>query len=200
MAVAFTMLGGTTTPVEAAWGTLYLQPTRIAPPSPPDQSWLMDVPQEDGARAKGKVAVFIFKGDDVYQPVRAAVVRTLRRKGLNVTASLRPVDSAAQYREMSCALDVAVYVEGDVVGEGAHQSARIRLRSGVTGQRIATATFSGPTPKIVTDVGHRLWTRVGPAVNRARTSAAHPRHRERAPLRIDASASPRVTSVVSQGA
>ena len=48
------------------------------------------MPGSPGARARGKVAVFIFNGDDVYQPVRAEVVRVLRRRGLNVTATLRP--------------------------------------------------------------------------------------------------------------
>jgi hypothetical protein len=154
----------------------------------PDQTWLQDVPERTGARSKGRVAVFVIKGDDVYEPVRAAVVKTLRRKGFSVTASLQPVDSAAQYREMSSALNVAVFVDGDVSGEGVRQSARIRLRSGVTGQPIGSANFLGPTPKIVGDVGRTLWRRVGSATVRACSSAARPRRREREPMRIDAGA------------
>jgi hypothetical protein len=185
-ALAGAILGAASAPAEAAWGLPYLWPPKVVRPAPPDQSWLMDVPGRPGARSRGKVAVFVFKGDDVYQPVRAEVVRVLRRRGLNVTASLRPVDSAAQYREMSVALNLAVYVEGEVSGEGARQTAHIRLRSGVTGQRIATATFSGPTPKIVGAVGHTLWTRVGPATMRACSSASRPRQHEREPMHIDA--------------
>ena len=81
-----------------AWGVVYV-PTRPARSMAPDQSWLQDVPQRRG-HSRGKVAVFAFAGDDVYQPVREAVVKLLRRRGLNVTASLQPVDSASQYREL----------------------------------------------------------------------------------------------------
>jgi hypothetical protein len=169
-------------PAAEAWGIVYPSPRA----KPPDQSWLLDVPERPGARPRSKIAVFVFKGDDVYQPMRAAVVRLLRRRGLSVTTTLRPVDSAAQYREMSYALNLAVYVEGEVSGEGARQSALIRLYSGVTGQRIASARFSGPTEKIVEDLGHTFWTRVGPAVARARASASRPRRLEREPLHIEA--------------
>src|SRR5258708_1183944 len=94
---------------KATWGILYLP----SPKLPPDQSWLKDVPERPGAHARGKVAVFAFNGDDVYQPVRAAVVRVLRRRGLYVTTTLRPVDSAAEYREMSVTVNLAVYVAGE---------------------------------------------------------------------------------------
>ena len=166
---------------------------------PPDQSWMMDVPERSGAHSKGKVAVFVFKGDDIYEPVRAAVVRALRSKGLNVTATLRPVDSAAQFREMSYALNLAVYVEGELVGEGAHQSASIRLRSGLTGQRIASARFSGATPKIVGEVGRTLWSRVGSTITHACSSASRPRRREREPMHIEAGTPTDNTPIASEG-
>lgn len=166
----------------AWWPFAHLKPPA---PQPPDQSWLNDVPERAGAR-QSKVAVFVFTGDDVYQPVRAAVVRTLRHKGLNVTTNLKPVDSPAQYREMSSTLKVAVYVDGDMTGEGAHQNAHIRIRSGVTGQHVAVANFSGPTPKIVGAINKGLWNRVGPATMRACTGAAHSHRHEREPLRIEA--------------
>jgi hypothetical protein len=172
-------------PAEATWG-LYPQPPKATRPTPPDQAWLLDVPERPGARPRGKVAVFVFTGDDVYQPVRAAVVRTLRRRRLNVTATLKPVESAVEYREMSYALNLQVYVEGEVSGEGARQSALIRLYSGVTGRRIASARFTGPTEKIVGDVGRTLWTRLGPTITRACSAVSHPRKLEREPLRIDA--------------
>jgi hypothetical protein len=171
----------------ASWGVPYLPPAR-ARSMAPDQSWLQDVPERAGrSRGKvGKIAVFTFEGDDLYQPVRAAVVKLLRRRELNVTATLRPVDSAAQYRELSQALNLAIYVEGDMRGEGARQSAVIRLRSGMSGQHIATARFVGPTTKIVGDVNRTLWTRLGPTVMRSCSSVTKPRTREREPLRIDA--------------
>lgn len=182
-----TVLGGVllSWPVDAyAWGAM--RGERRTAPKPPDQSWLQDVPEKPGARSRGKVAVFVFNGDDVYQPVRGAVVRALRKRGLNVTANLRPVDSAAQYREMSQTLQLAVFIDGEVKGEGARQSAQIRLRSGVTGQNMVTATFSGPTQKIVGDVNQKLWARVGPAISRSCVTASKRRRRERAPLRIEA--------------
>ena len=187
-------------PAEAAWAIPYpLSPVVVRSPAPPDQSWLMDVPEKPGARARGKVAVFIFNGDDVYQPVRAEVVRVLRRRGLNVTATLRPVDSAAQYREMSYTLNLGVFVEGELIGDGPRQIAHIRLRSGLTGQRIASATFSGPTPKIVEAIGHTLWTRVGGTVMRACSSSSRPRRREREPLRIEAGTPMESRSLASKG-
>jgi hypothetical protein len=185
-------------PAEAAWALPRPRPPVVVHSTAPDQSWMMDVPPRPGARSKGKVAVFVFKGDDVYEPVRAAVVRALRAKGLTVTASLRPVDSAAQFREMSYTLNLAVFVEGELSGEGARQSARIRLRSGVTGQHIASANFSGLTTKIVGDVGRSLWTRVGPAMTRACSSASRPRRQEREPMRIEAG-SPMDHSLSAEG-
>lgn len=171
---------------EAAWGPLYPRVRQFVSAGPPDQSWLMDVTEAPGAREKAKVAVFQIKGDDVYQPVRAAVVRALRRKRLNVTAGLRPVDTAVQYRELSQALDMAVFVHGEMTGDGQRQTASIHLYSGVTGRRIASAKFSGPTRKIVGAIGNSLWSRTGGAITRACSTAARPRRLEREPLHIEA--------------
>lgn len=184
---------------EAAWSVPYRPQPPVVRTTGTDQSWLLDAPVRPGARSKGKVAVFVFRGDDVYEPVRAAVVRVLRDKGLNVTATLRPVDSAAQYREMSFALNLGVFVEGELWGEGARQSAIIYLRSGVTGQRIASAKFSGRTKEIVGAVGRGLWPRVGGAMLRACSSAARPRRRERQPLRIEAGTPLDETPAASRG-
>jgi len=171
-------------PAEAAWGVPCALPQ--VRPDPPDQSWLKDVQERPGARSRGKVAVFVFKGDDIYEPVRAAVVRMLRKRGLNVTATLRPVDSPKQYREMSYTLNLGVFLEGEVSGEGPGQTVNIRLRSGLTGQYFTTVKFSGTTPKIVGDIGRTLWTRVGSATMRACSSASKPRQREVEPTYIEA--------------
>jgi hypothetical protein len=170
---------------EASWGMFPRRPPEPRA-APPDQSWLVDPPERPGAHSKGKIAVFVFKGDDVYQPVRAAVVRVLRRKRLVVTTTLRPLDSAAQYRELSTTVGLAVFVEGEVTGEGARQSALLRLTSGLSGRRIASARFTGPTPAIVGAVEKTLWTRLGPTIQRACSGASRPRRHEREPLRIDA--------------
>jgi hypothetical protein len=193
------ILGSASGPAEAGWGVPYRSRPWVVRHTPPDQSWLLDVPEKPGARSKGKVAVFVFKGDDFYQPVRAEVVKVLRRKGLNVTTTLKPVDSAAQYREVSYTLNLGVYVDGEVTGEGARRIARIRLRSGVTGQHISSATFSGPTPKIVGALGRGLWPRVGGAVMRACSSTSRPRRREREPMHIEAGTPLENTPTSSQG-
>jgi len=190
--------GAASSRAEAAWGPPPYAEPHVAP-SPPDQTWLKDVPDGPGA-AKHKVAVFVFPGDDVYQPVRAAVVRALRRKGLNVTATLQPVDSAVQYREMSSALKVGAFVDGEVTGEGAHQSVHIRVRSGVTGQHVAAVNLSGPTPKVVAAITRTFWNRVGSATMRACASASRPHPRVREPLRIEAGTSVDDVSIAAREA
>jgi hypothetical protein len=147
---------------------------------------LQDVPEKAVARSKGKVAVFPIAGDDVYEPMRAEVVRVLRGKGFTVLASLRPVDSAAQLREMSAALGLGAIIDGDVKGDGARQAARIQLRSGVSGQPVATATYSGTTPKIATAIKRGLWGRFGSAIKHGCASGGRPRRPSKEPLRIDA--------------
>jgi hypothetical protein len=171
-------------PAKAAWGVPCLLPQNHT--APPDQSWLKDVPEKSGASMRGKVAVFAFKGDDVFEPVRAAVVRTLRKQRLNVTATLRPADSPAQYREMSYSSNLAVFIDGEVSGAGARQTVHIRLRSGVTGQYFISAKFSGSTQAIVKAIRGALWGRVGSAILRTCSSAAKPRRRESAPMYIEA--------------
>jgi hypothetical protein len=165
---------------EATWGMLPMRPPKRVPP---DQSWLVDPPEKPG---RGKIAVFEFKGDDVYQPVRAAVVRVLRRRGFNVTVALRQPDTAIEYREMSQVSNLVVYVAGDVKGEGKSQHAQVSLFSGLSGHRISYATFAGPTEKICADIAGKLWTRFGPTIARVREGVAKPRRQEREPLRIDA--------------
>jgi hypothetical protein len=182
--LATALWGVLASPAEAAWGVPCPLPQVHS--APPDQSWLRDVPEKPGARAQSKVAVFVFKGDDFFEPIRAAVVRTLRKQRLNVTAELRPADSAAQYREMSYSSKLAVFVDGEVSGQGTRQTVTIRLRSGVTGQYFASAKFSGATPDVVGNIGNALWSRVGSAILRACTSAAKPRRRESEPMYIEA--------------
>jgi hypothetical protein len=169
----------------AHWGAARLPRTDIRL-APPDQTWLQDVPEKAGARSKGKVAVFPIAGDDVYEPMRAEVVRVLRGKGFTVLASLRPVDSAAQLREMSAALGLGAIIDGDVKGDGARQAARIQVRSGVSGQPVATATYSGTTPKIATAIKRGLWGRFGSAIKHGCASGSRPRRPSKEPLRIDA--------------
>jgi hypothetical protein len=134
---------------------------------------------------RGKLAVLAFDGESTGS-FRNQVVRVLRTNGFKVVTSLRPVDSAEQYREMAATLGLAAYVDGNVQDDDSGCSATIRVRSGTTGQRVASATFSGERRKLPDDIGKTLWTRVGPTLQRARADAAKPRKLERAPMRINA--------------
>ena len=87
---------------------------------------------------------------------------------------------------MSYSSKLAVFVDGEVSGQGARQTVIIRLRSGVTGQYFASAKFSGSTTELVGNIGSALWARVGSAILRVCASAAKPRRRESEPLYIEA--------------
>jgi hypothetical protein len=134
----------------------------------------------------GRVAVFAFKGEDTPAPIRTEVVNLLRSKGLTVMTTLLPVDSAVQYRDMAASLGLAVYVHGEVRDDGAHARAVVHIRSGVSGRKIKSARFAGPSRDLPTDVGQSLWGAVGPSFLRACAEAAKPRKGGRAPMRIEA--------------
>jgi len=143
-------------------------------------------PKEEPISVAGaKVAMFAFTGDDA-EPVRRQVQHLLRAKGVKINANLRSVDSAEQYREMATTLNLIAYIDGEVDIDGAEGSATIFVRSGATGLRIASATFSGDRHLLVANVGKDLWTEIGPALGRAFADAAKPRHLGREPMRINA--------------
>ena len=135
--------------------------------------------------AGAKVAMFAFSGDD-FEPVQRQVQRLFRAKGIKVNTGLRPVDSAEQYRELAVTLNLIAYVDGEVSVDGAEASATIFIRSGTTGLRIASATFSGDRHLLAASVGKELWAEVGPALGRAFADTAKPRRVDREPMRINA--------------
>lgn len=141
--------------------------------------------KEEVPVARGKVAVFLFQGDDA-PAVRRQVVSLLRARGLKVTTTLRSVDSAEQYRDMAATLGLAAYIDGEVSADGNQGSATVHVRSGASGLRIASATFSGERRKLRTEVSKELWSRLGAALARTCADAARPRKPENAPMRIDA--------------
>lgn len=142
-------------------------------------------PKAEAPGVNGKVAVFGFTGEGAAR-VQQAVVSSLRTRGLQVTTTLRPVDSAEQYREMAATLQLAAYIDGSVGGAGARGQATVRVRSGVTGRRIASLRFSGERATLAADVGSQLWPRTGPQLTRLCAAAAKPRKQGRRALRIDA--------------
>jgi hypothetical protein len=141
--------------------------------------------KSDGPTVTGKVAVFGFTGEDA-ERVQQVVVSTLRTRGLDVTTTLRPVDSAEQYREMAATLQLAAYIDGSVRGAGSRGQATVRVRSGVTGRRIASLRFSGERGALATDVGNGLWPRTGSKLVHLCDEAAKPGKGPRRALRIDA--------------
>jgi hypothetical protein len=144
----------------------------VKPPPPP-------------TRASGKVAVFLFDGDGA-APLRARVVRLLRARGLKVTTTLRPLDSAEQYREMADTLSLAAFVDGEASEDGDQASVTVHLRSGVSGLRIASATLAGARRTLLGEVDKSLWPQLGPPLAKVCVEAAKPRKREREPMRIEA--------------
>jgi hypothetical protein len=138
-----------------------------------------------GPNVNGKVAVLGFTGDGAAR-VQQVVVTTLRTRGLQVTTSLRPVDSAEQFREMAATLRLAAYIEGTVGGDGPQGQATIHVRSGVTGRRIASVRFSGERSALAADVGNGLWPRTGSQLARLCAEAAKPRKGPRRAMHINA--------------
>jgi hypothetical protein len=135
--------------------------------------------------AGGKVAVFAFTGDDA-EPVRRQVMHLLKSKGMKIMTSLRPVDSAEQYREMSVTLSLVAYIDGDVTIDGNDGSATIYVRNGATGMRTASATVAADRHQLAASLGKELWERLAPALGQACTDAAKPHKGGREPMRINA--------------
>jgi len=133
---------------------------------------------------RGKIAVFAF-GGDAAAPLRREVVRILQAKGLKILSNIRPVDSPAQFREMADTLHVFAYVDGELEIEGGQASATVQVRSGVSGLRIASATFAGERKKALADLSKGLWDAVAPALARASADALMP-HAHASPMRIEA--------------
>jgi hypothetical protein len=135
--------------------------------------------------AGAKVAMFAFTGDDA-EPVRRQVMHLLKSKGMKIVPSLRPVDTAEQYREMSVTLNLVAYIDGEVTIDGNDGSATIYVRNGATGMRTASATVAADRHQLPVSLGKELWERLGPALGQAYADAAKPRKGAREPMRINA--------------
>jgi hypothetical protein len=141
--------------------------------------------KSEGPAVEGRIAVFGFTGEGAAR-VQQVVVSTLRMRGLQVTTTLRPVDSAEQFREMAATLRLAAYIEGSVGGAGTRGQATVHLRSGVTGRRIASVRFSADRSTLADDVGSGFWPRTGGQLARLCSEAAKPHKGGRRVMRIDA--------------
>jgi hypothetical protein len=133
-----------------------------------------------------RVAVFTFDGEDTYG-VRDHVVQALKDRGLHVDSSLRPVDTAEQYRDMGAALNISLYVHGKVKQLPADRStATIVVRSAVSGQKLTSATFNGFRRGLPYDVEEKLWAKIKTVVARACVEASKPGRRHNKPMVIEA--------------
>src|SRR5436305_293762 len=89
-----------------------------------------------------------------------------RGRASGPSRALRPADSAAQYRDMAAALQLAAYIDGKIAGAGPRGQANLLVRSGVTGRRIASIRFAGDSSTLASDVGNGLWPRTGSKLTR----------------------------------
>lgn len=133
-----------------------------------------------------KLAVFPFAGDDG-DAVRQKVLHLLRAKGMKPNTTLRAMfDTPEQYRETAGALGLVGFVDGEVSVDAGEASATIFLRSGASGLRTWSATFSGDRRQMASDLAKTLWDQWSPALGRACADAAKPRPGAREPMRINA--------------
>lgn len=141
---------------------------------------------QGAAVAAGKVAVFAFAGEDTYS-VRDHVIQALSDRGMKVETGVPPVDTAEQYRDMGAVMDLAAYVHGHVKEMPAdHAVATIVVRSGVTGKKLTTVTFTGYRRGLPYDVEEKLWERLGSTFARACVAATRPRPHHNKPMVIEA--------------
>ena len=169
------MAAGLASRAEAKGGTRQGDTAKAAAPA-----------RDDSGPAAGTIAVFAFDGDDVTN-VHKHVVMVLSNQGLHVDTSLRPVQTAEEFRDMGATLDLAAYVHGHIKELPADKAeATITVRSGVTGRTIATMKLVGYRRGLRFDVEEKLWSNVGKAILRACKEAAKPRRPINAPMHIEA--------------
>ena len=143
-------------------------------------------PSSEAPVPGSKVAVFPFAGDDG-ETIHRQVLHVLRAKGMKPNTGLKPMfDTPEQYRETAATLGLAAYVDGEVTVDGGEASATIHLRSGASGLRLWSGTFTGERRQLANDVGKRLWEDWSAALGKACADAAKPRKPDREPMRINA--------------
>lgn len=138
------------------------------------------------AVSSSKIAILPFRGDDTDQ-IRAQIIKVLRPKVRELSTNLRAPDTAEQYRDMGAALKLALYVHGSVKDVGRDQSVlTVDLRSGVSGRKISSVTFTGSRRKLYADAEDELWPRLEKPFSRACFDATKAVRHHNAPMRIEA--------------
>ena len=138
------------------------------------------------AIAGSKIALFEFRGDNTEQ-IRAQVIKVLRAKVREVSTNLKSPDTAEQYRDMGAALNLALYVHGQVKDTGKDSAVlTIDLRSGVSGRKLASIKLTGNRRKLYADAEDELWPKIEKPFGRACLEATTAVRHHNAPMRIEA--------------
>jgi hypothetical protein len=142
--------------------------------------------EEADAVAASKIALLEFRGDNVDQ-IRAQVIKVLKTKVKEVSTNLRPADTADQYRDMGAALNLALYVHGQIKDTGKDSAVlTIDLRSGVNGRKLTSVKFTGNRRKLYADAEDELWAKIEKPFRRACLEATKAVRHHSAPMRIEA--------------
>jgi hypothetical protein len=121
------------------------------------------------------------------EQIRGQVLKVLKTKVREVSTNLRPPDTTEQYRDMGAALDLALYVHGQIKDTGKDQSVlTIDLRSGVNGRKLTSVKFTGSRRKLYADAEDELWKRIEKPFGRACLEASKAVRHHNAPMHIEA--------------
>jgi len=138
------------------------------------------------AVAASKIALLEFRGDNTEQ-IRTQVIKVLKTKVREVSTNLRPADTTEQYRDMGAALNLALYVHGQIKDTGKDTAVlTIDLRSGVSGRKLTSVKFTGPRRKLYADAEDELWRKIEKPFSRACLDATRAVRHHNAPMRIEA--------------
>ena len=138
------------------------------------------------AVAGSKIALLEFRGDNV-DLIRGQVIKVLKTKVREVSTNLRPADTTEQYRDMGAALNLALYVQGQLKDTSKDQAVlTIDLRSGVSGRKLTSVTFTGNRRKLYADAEDELWKKIEKPFGRACLEATKAVRHHNAPMRIEA--------------
>lgn len=141
---------------------------------------------EAGAVTGSKIALFEFRGDNTEQ-IRAQVIKVLKPRVREISTNLKSPDTTEQYRDMGAALDLALYIHGQIKDTGKDMAVlTIDLRSGVSGRKLTTIKFTGNRRKIYADAEDELWQKIEKPFGRACLKATKAVRHHNAPMRIEA--------------
>jgi hypothetical protein len=142
--------------------------------------------EEAEAITASKIALLAFHGDNTEQ-IRAQVIKVLKPKVREISTNLKSPDTTEQFRDMGAALDLALYVHGQIKDTGKDMAVlTIDLRSGVSGRKLTTVKLTGNRRKLYADAEDELWHKIEKPFGRACLEATKAVRHHNAPMRIEA--------------